>query len=65
MINCRDWYKRVTQDGTPVNVYTGWPITDSASATWDGGFKTIYQMIYQILDEAHTNYFSCRYLLLF
>lgn len=55
MINCRDWYKRVTQDGTPVNVYTGWPITDSASATWDGGFKTIYQMIYQILDEAHTN----------
>ena len=54
-INCRDWFKRVNQEGTPINVYTGWPITDSVSAEYDNGFKTIYSMIYQILDQARTN----------
>ena len=54
-INCRDWFRRVTSDGTPISVYTGWPISDSDSAEYDGGFKTVYTMIYDILDEARTN----------
>ena len=51
-INCRDWYKRVNAEGEPINVYTGWPITDRATAEYDPGFKTIYSMIYQILEGA-------------
>ena len=53
-INCRDWFRRVKNE-TPVNVYTGWPITDSVAAEYDSGFKTIYSMIYEILDAAKTN----------
>ena len=52
-INCRDWFKRVKND-VPINVYTGWPITDSVSAEYDGDFKTIYTMIYEVLDGART-----------
>ena len=53
-INCRDWYKRTSSFG-PVNVYTGWPITDDQAATYDSGFTTIYTMIYRILNQAKTN----------
>lgn len=51
-INCRDWYRRTNNEGEPINVYTGWPITDRATAEYDSGFKTIYSMIYQILSGA-------------
>ena len=54
-INCRDWFKRLASDGTPINVYTGWPISDSSAAVYDSGFKTVYTMIYEVLNGAKTN----------
>ena len=53
-INCRDWFKRVNGEGTPINVYTGWPISDSTTAVYDSEFKTIYTMIYEVLNGAKT-----------
>lgn len=51
-INCKEWYGRKNASGEAINVYTGWPISNEASATYDFGFTTIYSMIYNILDGA-------------
>ena len=51
-INCKDWYRRFNASDEAINVYTGWPITDRVTAEYDSGFKTIYSMIYQILEGA-------------
>lgn len=62
-INCRNWFKQVKNDanGNPatVNVYTGWTIKNSGAAdnsvVYDNSFKTIYTMIYEMLDAPDYN----------
>ena len=55
--NCQNWFKQILNDRV-VNVYTGWQIKNKAEATdtsvvleYDNSFKTVYTMIYEILNK--------------
>lgn len=55
--NCRNWFKTVSSTVTdsngkaiPINIYTGYTI--GANAVYEANFKTVYEMMYQMLQES-------------
>lgn len=48
---CELWYKQFDNKNNVVNVYTGWPISNSAADEYVTGFTTVYTMIYDMINS--------------
>ena len=60
-VNCRSWFKQTKRIASgkecTVNIYTGWTVQPSGATAadvpeYDSSFKTIYTMLYDILNSA-------------
>ena len=52
---CEEWYKQYDSSGNSVNVYTGWPISNKSTDTYDNSFTTVYTMIYDFFNGTSQN----------
>lgn len=55
-INCQKWFN-LTKDDAIVNIYTGFTL--GANQVYDNSFKSIYQMVYHMLDTTKQCIAAC------